>query len=145
MKTFTLISGTLLAGLLFASGTAMAEPMHRPGGFDGVNVVQLERSIDRGVRSGDLTRGEESTLRTSLRSLMHSVRLAKNDNRITARERAGLERKESQLKRSIYQLSNNRDVARRDHRNDRDHRSYNDNRAPQPHVVIAPMLGRTHR
>ena len=137
MKTFTLISGTLLAGLLFASGTAMAEPMHRPGGFDGVNVVQLERSIDRGVRSGDLTRGEESTLRTSLRSLMHSVRLAKKDNRITARERAGLERKESQLKRSIYQLSNNRDVARRDNRDNRDNRGNNHSIA-QPPVMIIP-------
>lgn len=135
MKTFTLISGTLLAGLLFASGAAMAEPMHRPGGFDGVNVVQLERSIDRGVRSGDLTRGEESTLRTSLRSLMHSVRLAKKDNRITPRERAGLERKESQLKRSIYQLSNNSDVVRRDNR---DNRGYNNHNIAQPPVMIIP-------
>ena len=144
MKAFTLISGTLLAGLLVASSAAMAEPIHRPGGFDGVNISKLEFSIERGVRSGDLTRGEEKTLRTSLRSLMNSVHLAKKDNRITASERAGLERKESQLKRSIYQLSNNRDVARRDNRNNNDHRSYNDNnRAPQPAVVMMPV--RTHR
>ncbi|QTR50586.1 hypothetical protein [Candidatus Thiothrix anitrata] len=145
MKTFTLISGTLLAGLLFASGSAMAEPTHRHGGFSGINTVQLDRNIDRGVRSGDLTRAEEKTLRTGLRSLVNAVHLAKKDNRITARERANLERKESQLKRSIYRLSNNRDVASRDHRNNRDHRSYNNNRAPQPHVVIAPMPVRTHR
>jgi hypothetical protein len=131
VKKTTLISTALVAGVLFASSAAMAAPFH--GGYTGVNVGKLEQRIDMGVRSGDLTRGEESQLRGELRRLVEAVRQAKRDHRVTAGERNRLDRQEASLNRHIFKLSNNRDVARRhDRRDDRNNNNWSQPNGPQP-------------
>ncbi|MDD5391533.1 MAG: hypothetical protein PHE17_00805 [Thiothrix sp.] len=130
MKKTTLISTALVAGVLFASSAAMAAPFH--GGYTGVNVGKLEQRIDMGVRSGDLTRGEESQLRGELRRLVEAVRQAKRDHRVTAGERNRLDRQEASLNRHIFKLSNNRDVARRHDRRDDRNNNWSQPNGPQP-------------
>lgn len=130
MKKTTLFSSILVAGALFASSAAMAAPFN--GGYTGVNIGKLEQRIDMNVRSGALTRGEESQLRSELRRLVEAVRYAKRDHRVTASERNRLDRQESSLNRHIFKLSTNRDVARRnDHRNDHNNNWSRPN-GPQP-------------
>lgn len=112
-----IISAALIAGTLFSATSAMAAPHHRDG-YTGVNVHQLERRIDQGVRSGKLVRWEERQLRSELRRLERAVNDARRDHRISRYERSRLERKEASLRYHISQLMNNREVVRSSYRND---------------------------
>lgn len=135
MKKTAIITGALMAAI-FASSAAMADGPRRPAPqapghhnvapmFVNVNTKALDMRIDAGVRSGKLTKSEERTLRSQLRSLEASVKAAKKDRRITAWERSSLERKEANLKRNITKLMNNRDVVR--NHNDRRDNNRRDN------------------
>lgn len=121
MKKVTLITSGLIAGLLFATTSAMAAP-HNNRGYTGVNTYQLERRIDAGVRSGKLVGWEARQLRSELFRLKSAVRNASRDHRMSRSERSRLERKEASLKRNISKLMNNREVARNSYRSN-SHRS----------------------
>jgi hypothetical protein len=155
MKKISLISAALLAATVFSATSAMAAPSYRHGynGYTGVDIQQLERRIDRGVRSGKLVGWEERQLRGELHRLVRALRDARRDHRITRFERSRLERKEANLKYNISKLMNNREVARNDHRwgdnrgwgnnNHRwnSHRSWGNNAPVQP----APPTPFNHR
>lgn len=122
MQLKALLSGLLVAGTILGSSAAMAAP-GQGYASNPVNLGALEARIDSGVAMGKLTRGEERMLRSELKSLRYSLKIALKDHRLTNKERSSLEHKESRLKSSIYKLSNNRIVARgyqHNRHNDRD-------------------------
>ena len=134
MKLKTLFSSLLIAGAVLCSSAAMAAPSHHAS-MNTVNIGALDARIDSGVATGKLTRGEKRVLRSELKSLRYSLKMALKDHRLSNKERNSLERKESQLKRNIYKLSNNRVMARGSY-HDRDHdRNYerNDDRRNDSH------------
>lgn len=124
MKLKALVSGLVVAAAVLGSSAAIASPSYHASP---VNAGALDARIDSGVATGKLTRGEERVLRSELKSLRYSLKMALKDHRLTNKERNSLERKESNLKRSIYKLSNNRIVARGYH-HDRHNDRYEDNR-----------------
>lgn len=109
MKTSSIFSGVLVAGVLFASTAALAAPQPFHNRVD-VNIPQLEMRIDAGIKSGKLTPTEAHQLRTELRQLGTSVKTAMKDRKITKWERTSLESKEAALNRHITKLSNNKSV-----------------------------------
>lgn len=135
MKLKALFSSLLVAGAVLGSSAAMASPGYHS--TNTINLGALAARIDSGVATGKLTRGEERTLRSELKSLRYFVKMALKDHRLSNKERNSLERKESNLKRNIYKLSNNRIVARgayRDHhRNDDSHNGYNNDQSYSDH------------
>lgn len=141
MKLQTLFSTLLVAGAVFGSSVAMAAPGHG-NSANTINIAALDARIDSGVATGKLTRSEERVLRSELKSLRYSVKMALNDHRLSNKERNSLERKESNLKRNIYKLSNNRVVVRGSYRgNNRgydNHSSYKNN-SNKPFVSISTV------
>ncbi|TXH72592.1 MAG: hypothetical protein E6Q85_06405 [Thiothrix sp.] len=141
MKLKTLLSSLLIAGAVIGSSTAMASPSYHSSP---VNIGALDARIDSGVATGKLTRGEERMLRSELKSLRYSLKMALKDHRLTNKERNSLERKESNLKRNIYKLTNNRIVARGyhyDHDQDRyeDKHSYHHDENAKTFVSISAV------
>lgn len=132
MKLKALLSGLLVAGTILGSSAAMSAPGHGYAS-NSVNLGALAARIDSGVATGKLTRGEERMLRSELKSLRYSLKVALKDHRLTNKERSSLEHKESRLKRSIYKLSNNRILAR-GYQHDRHHDRYDDKRGNYQHV-----------
>ncbi|HPY42270.1 MAG TPA: hypothetical protein PLM98_17215 [Thiolinea sp.] len=127
MKLQALFASLLVAGLAFGSTGAMAYESHTDTRT--INLGALEARIDSGVATGKLTRSEERVLRSELKSLRSAVKIALKDHRLTNKEMASLERKESKLKSNIYKLSSNRNVARGygydEHRHNDHSTSYN--------------------
>lgn len=120
MKITSILSGTLVASVLFASSAAMAAPDRHAQ--PNVNIPKLEMRIDAGVKSGQLTQGEERQLRGELRSLAFAVKAAMNDHKVTKRERANLEGKEAALGKHISKLATNKVFIKK----------HDDRRAPPP-------------
>jgi hypothetical protein len=100
----TLITaGVVLAGLATALPAA-AE--HGPGYFDRREARQDAR-IDRGIRSGELTRGEIRDLRRDQQELQRLTWRLRRDGRLSHQERRRLERAHDELSRRIYVLKHN--------------------------------------
>jgi hypothetical protein len=76
----------------------------------GVNHRQRhqQRRIVRGVRSGELTRGETRRLERNARGIRRDERRARADGDVTARERARLRRELNHESRHIYRAKHNR-------------------------------------
>jgi hypothetical protein len=144
MNIKALLSTLLVASAVLGSSSAMAYQ----GGYSNntINLGALEALIDSGVATGKLTRGEERVLRSELKNLRSTVRIALKDHRLSSKERNAIERKESKLKSNIYKLSNNR-LTTRGSRYDRhdnnwrdDSRGHNEhngyNGTPEPRVSM---------
>lgn len=129
MKLKTLVSSLLVAGAVLGSSAVMAAPSYHSSP---INVGALEARIDSGVATGKLTLGEEQVLRSELKSLRYSLKMALKDHRLSNRETNSLERQESKLKRHIHKLSTNRIVAGGYH-HDRNHDRYEDNHSSYRH------------
>jgi hypothetical protein len=69
-----------------------------------------DKRINRGVRSGELTRNEARHLRTDENRISRDKRMAKADGRITRAERTHLRREENRTSRAIYRDKHNNRV-----------------------------------
>jgi hypothetical protein len=129
MKLKALLTAGLISVSLLGASMASAAPHHH-GNQLNFSVKKFEKRINKGVRSGELTRGETRELRRGLRKLKRAVRKAKEDHRITKREKQRLERRAKRLSRAIYEKKHNR-VTRYHNRhqwgNDNSRRGGNDN------------------
>lgn len=100
---------TLIAAVAgFAALTAVAAPAaaqpYGQGRHDGWNInqrqEQLDRRIDRGLRTGDLSRREASRLRDHFRDIAR-LEARYRVNGLTMRERADLDRRFDRLQAQI--------------------------------------------
>jgi hypothetical protein len=115
MKRF-LISAAAIAVAVTAPLAAQAAP------WQSVNQRQanIERRIDQGVRSGQITRPEAARLRGEFRSLGRlEAQYRRSGGGLSARERADLDVRFDRLSRSVQQERHDRDNR---HDRDRDHR-----------------------
>lgn len=69
-----------------------------------------DRRINRGVRSGELTRNETRHLRSDENRISRDKRMAKADGRVTHAERRHLRREENRTSRAIYRDKHNNRV-----------------------------------
>ena len=95
---------------LAAAGEASAHQRRCGTQTPGVNRRQhnQQRRIFGGVRSGELTRREFFRLEREQRQIQQEKREAREDGRVTARERAELHRELNQASRHIYRAKHNR-------------------------------------
>ena len=92
----------IVAGLGIAAATVPAATAQ--AGWQNINQrqAQLDRRIDQGVRSGQLTRGEAIRLRTEFRGIADlEVRYRRSAPGLTANERRDLDRRFDMLSRKI--------------------------------------------
>lgn len=66
-----------------------------------------EQRIDRGIKSGQLTRREAARLRAQQRKIRADKAKAKADGKLTARERAKLRREQNRASRAIHRKKHN--------------------------------------
>ncbi len=98
-----LLGGLLMAALAF---TSIANAQTRTPVITERQHNQ-DRRINRGVRSGQLTRNEARNLRTDERRISAEKRMAKADGRVTRGERQRLRRDENRTSRAIYNKKHN--------------------------------------
>jgi len=91
-------------GALTATTTAQA----RPADPTDWRQARQEQRIDRGARSGELTRGEQRRLQTRERRIERMDRRAWADGRFTARERFRMNRAFDRQSRRIWRYRHNR-------------------------------------
>jgi hypothetical protein len=89
-------------GLLSVTTTAQA--YDRTSGIDRREAAQ-ERQIQRGVRSGEITRGEYRRLETEQARIRQMERNAARDGHIDRREAARIRSAQDAAQRHIYQES----------------------------------------
>lgn len=65
------------------------------------------RRIRQGVRSGSLTRREARNVAAQQARIRAHERRARSDGRVTARERASIQRQENRASRNIYRKKHN--------------------------------------
>jgi hypothetical protein len=87
-------------------------------GIQGINerVRDAHESIDRGIRSGALTKEEAHRLKSELNHVREDEARMRADGRLTHKERERLEKELERLEKHIYSLKHN------DNRRDTDHR-----------------------
>ncbi len=85
------------AALLSLSAAVLAQP---PGSIH-ERIDRMESRIERGIRSGDLTRQEADRLRGELREIKHRERRMRDDGRLDHRERDRLNADLDRLSRHI--------------------------------------------
>jgi hypothetical protein len=102
MKT-TILTGLLVATMAF---TTIAEAQTRTPVINRREHRQ-ERRINRGVRSGELTRNEAHHLRNDERRISAERRMARADGRVTRNERRDIRRQENRTSRAIYRDKHN--------------------------------------
>lgn len=91
-----LAAAAMAAIAVVAAPTASAQHYGAPGYWSSINERQdnLDRRIDQGVRNGSLTRREAALLRDELYELERlEARYRRSDGRLTAWERADLDRR----------------------------------------------------
>jgi hypothetical protein len=117
LTTLTLIGASVLA---LSAGAASAQPRGEPGGYPGhwqneqgawMNInqrqAQLDRRIDRGVRTGDLSRPEAMRLRNDFRQIAR-MEARYRQNGLSNWERSDLDRRFDQLAARIRWERNDR-------------------------------------
>ncbi len=92
----TLIALTTLAAIATSSADAEARPFNPPA--DRIEIA---------IKSGELTRGEITRLRTQQRELATALDIAQADGRVTRAERAQLDRLEDQLQTQLIRYGRN--------------------------------------
>src|SRR5262252_83761 len=90
-------------GLLAASGAANAQSMYD---INRTQDYQQDR-IDRGVRDGQITRGEQYRLEQGERAIDRAQRQAEADGHVSSQERARIDRMVQHENREIYRDSHN--------------------------------------
>jgi hypothetical protein len=101
-----IVGGLLVAALAF---TSVAEAQTRTPVINHRQHTQSRR-INRGVRSGELTRNEARRLRTDERRISRDKRLARASGHVSPAERQRLRREENRTSRAIYRDKHNRRV-----------------------------------
>jgi len=103
MKTKKIFGAVVIAALAFTS--AAQAQTHTPV----INHEQrkIERRINQGVRSGELTRTEARHLRRADMRLEREKRLAMADGKMTYAERRHIRRQERRLARAINRDEHN--------------------------------------
>lgn len=98
---------TVLAAAPIAASAAPWQPLHQ-------RQADLERRIDRGVRSGELTRREAVRLREDFRDLQRlEAHYRRTDGgRLTPGERADLDRRYDRLSQRVYAEKHDEQVRR---------------------------------
>ncbi len=110
MKTRALIIGIVMMSLVVvAGGVSWAA-----GKTDRRQMRQQER-IDRGVRSGEITRGESKRLNREQNRIQRTKRRALADDRVSPRERRRVNGMLDRTSKHIYRANHNR-KARYNHR-----------------------------
>jgi len=113
MKRFILSLAAASALMAAAPGVASAQA------WQSVNdrQAQIDRRIDQGVRSGELTRAEAVRLRGQFREIAQLERhFRRTDGRFTAQERREIDRRLDRLSQRVY--------AQKHDRQDHDHRRF---------------------
>ncbi len=117
LTTLTLIGASVLA--LGAGSVASAQPrgdygypghwQNSQGAWMNINQrqAQLDRQIDRGLRTGDLTRAEAARLRNEFRQIARLEQRYRT-NGLTMRERVDLDRRFDRLAAQIRWERNDR-------------------------------------
>lgn len=98
----SMATSALLAALLAGAVALPVAAAERERGVNGRQNVQHDR-IQRGVRNGDLTRGEATRLRGEARSVRREERAFRADGNLSAGERRHLNRDLNRLSRDIHQ------------------------------------------
>ena len=137
-------------GAIIAACTLSVPAMAERGG-DRVDARQdrQQHRIDRGVRSGDLTRSEARRLDHGQNRIDHMQSRARADGHVSRQERARIHKEVARQDQRIYRERHDRQVSRRDH-NDRGwHRGHRN--APaygyydySPVVRHAPVVRRVY-
>jgi septal ring factor EnvC (AmiA/AmiB activator) len=91
---------------------------HENQGIQGIDkrIKNAHEGIERGIKSGALTREEAHRLKSELNSVRDDEARMKADGRLTHQERQRLEKELNRLEKHISQLKHN------DNRRDKDHR-----------------------
>lgn len=113
MKRFLLTLAAASAVIAAVPGAASAQS------WPAVNdrQAQIDRRIDQGLRSGELTRHEAVRLREQFREIARLERhFRRTDGRFTAHERREIDRRLDRLSDRVY--------AQKHDRQDRDHRRF---------------------
>ncbi len=97
----SMATSAILAALLAGTVALPVAAAERERGIDGRQNAQQNR-IQRGVREGDLTRGEASRLRGEARSVRREARAFAADGNLSAGERRHLNRDLNRTSRDIY-------------------------------------------
>src|SRR5262249_48319106 len=92
-----------VGGLIAASGAANAQSMYD---INRIQDAQQDR-IERGVRSGQITRSEEYRLEQGERAIDRAQRRALADGHVSPQERAHIDRMVERENREIYRDSHN--------------------------------------
>jgi hypothetical protein len=101
-----IFGGLLVAALAI---TSIAQAQTRTTVINQKQHVQ-ERRINRGVRSGALTRNETSRLRTREQHINTDKRIARADGHVSTAERRHLRREENRTSRAINRHKHNGSV-----------------------------------
>ena len=96
----TIVSAGLVA-LLCGAMPAMANHGERDAGIN-ARQAQLEQRIERGFRTGDLTRHEVARLRNEMREIERVEHYFWSDGRLTPRERGELNARLDHVSRLIH-------------------------------------------
>jgi len=105
------MKATIFGGLLVAAlaVTSIAQAQTHTPVIDARQRHQ-EHRINKGVRSGELTRGEATRLRANENAISREKRMVKADGRVTHNERHNLRRDENINSRAIRRAKHNRRV-----------------------------------
>jgi hypothetical protein len=110
MKRFLLTLAAASAVVVAMPAAASAAP------WQSINQRQanLDRRIDQGVRTGEITRREAARLRTGFRDLSRlETQYRRSGGGLTARERADLNRRFDRLSHQVYAQKHDRQDVRR--------------------------------
>lgn len=96
MRRLSFVASVFLV-LFVLVGGAIGQP-----GEINRRIREMDRRIDQGVRSGELTRHEATRLRQELRSVRRDEARMRADGRLNRRERERLDRQLDRLGRDIF-------------------------------------------
>jgi hypothetical protein len=110
MKITNLLKTLIAFGLFCGPATAQDQPV--PAKTPRVNHRQIHQQtrIKQGVKSGELTKGETSTLEKEQAKIQSDKKEAKSDGKVTPQERRHLRREQKKASRDIYRLKHNERV-----------------------------------
>jgi hypothetical protein len=105
MKLTTLIAVAGLAiGLAFGAAAQDKTPVVKQ------REINQQGRIERGVKSGELTRRETARLEREQARIKTDKLMAKADGKVTAKERAKLRREQNRASKHIYNAKHNAQV-----------------------------------
>jgi septal ring factor EnvC (AmiA/AmiB activator) len=103
---FAILASALLLGLAHAPAVFAAPTVNE-------RIVEMEKRIDQGIASKELTRHEADKLREELREIRRKERRMEADGRLSPRERDILHADLDRLKRHIFREKHDEETRRR--------------------------------